>query len=135
MNEEHDMDKSATVNDGGKFDPRAAATLLEQTTKRAERQFEFPSPVLSLIQAAALLAAYGVVWLSVRDQHPYSGPTLGALAALYVFVAVAAVAAGSDLRRATTGDQRALLAAAVDSGDPLHGGLCRRVRAHGGAPV
>ena len=54
MNEEHDM--HATVDEGGEFDPTAAAKLLEQTTRRAQRQFEFPSPLLSLIQAAALLA-------------------------------------------------------------------------------
>jgi hypothetical protein len=103
MSEEHDMHETATVDEGGEFDPRAAATLLKQTTRRAQRQFEFPSPLLSLIQAAVLLAAYGAIWLSVRGQHPYEGPSGGALAALYAFVAVAAVAAGLDVRRATAG--------------------------------
>ena len=103
MNEEHDMHETATVDEGGEFDPRAAATLLEQTTRRAQRQFEFPSPLLSLIQAAALLGAYGAVWLSVRGQNPYSGPSGAALAELYAFVAVAAVAVGLDGRRARAG--------------------------------
>src|ERR1017187_13468 len=101
MNEEHDM--HATVDEGGEFDPRAAAQLLEQTTRRAQRQFEFPSPLLSLIQAAALLGAYGAVWLSVRGQNPYGGPSGAALAELYGFVAVAAVAVSLDGRRARTG--------------------------------
>jgi len=103
MNEEHDMHNTATVDEGGEFDPRAAAQLLEQTTRRAQRQFEFPSPLLSLIQAAALLGAYGAVWLSVRGQHPYSGPSGAALAELYGFVAVAAVAVSLDGRRARAG--------------------------------
>jgi hypothetical protein len=103
MSEEHDMHETAAVNEGGEFDPKAAATLLDETTRRAQRQFEFPSPLLSLIQAGALLAAYGAIWLSVRGQHPYQGPSLTALAALYAFVAVAAVAAGADVRRATAG--------------------------------
>jgi hypothetical protein len=103
MNEDHDMHKTATVDDGGEFDPRAAAQLLEQTTRRAQRQFEFPSPLLSLIQAAALLGAYGAVWLSVRGQNPYSGPSGAALAELYGFVAVAAVAVSLDGRRARAG--------------------------------
>jgi hypothetical protein len=103
MNEEHDMHENATVHDGGEFDPRAAATLLEQTTRRAGRQFEFPSLLLILIQAAALLAAYGAIWLSVRGQDPYQGPSLIALAVLYAFVAVAAVAVSLDARRATAG--------------------------------
>jgi hypothetical protein len=103
MNEEHDMNETATVDEGGEFDPRAAAALLEQTTRRAQRQFEFPSALLSLIQAAALLAAYGAIWLSVRGQNPYSGPSGTALVELYVFVGVAAVALGLDGRRARAG--------------------------------
>jgi hypothetical protein len=103
MNEEHEMHETATVDEGGEFDPRAAATLLKQTTRRAKRQFEFPSPLLSLIQAAAVLAAYGAVWLSVRGQNPYTGPSLTALAELYIFVAVAVIAASWDVRRATVG--------------------------------
>src|SRR5207253_2807924 len=83
---EQDKDENATVEEGGGFDPRAAARLLEQTTRRAKRQFEFPSPLLSLIQAAALLAAYGAIWVSVRGQNPYSGPSGTALLELYAFV-------------------------------------------------
>ena len=104
MNEKRDED--GPDDDGGDFDPRTAATLLEQTSRRAQRQFEFPSPLLSLIQAAALLAAYGAIWLSVRGQNPYSGPSGAALVELYTFVAVAAVAVGLEARRATAGVSR-----------------------------
>ena len=100
------MDETTTADEGGEFDPRAAATLLEQTTRRAQRQFEFPSPLLTLIQAAAVLAAYGAIWLSVRGQDPYSGPSYAALAALYAFVAVAAIAATWEGRRASAGVSR-----------------------------
>jgi hypothetical protein len=103
MKNESGTRETATADDGGEFDPRAAATLLEQTTRRARRQFEFPSPLLTLIQAAALLAAYGAIWLSVRGQNPYSGPSGAALVELYGFVAVAAVAVGLDTRRARAG--------------------------------
>jgi hypothetical protein len=105
MTEEQDMDETA-ADEGGEFDPRAAAALLEQTTKRARRQFEFPSPLLTLIQAASLLAAYGAIWLSVRGQNPYSGPSGAALVELYTFVAVAAVAVGLEARRARAGVSR-----------------------------
>src|ERR1700694_3507051 len=103
MNEENDKDETPTVDERGEFDPRAAATLLAQTTRRAQRQFAFPSPPLSLIQAAGLLGAYGAIWLSVRDQHPYSGPSGTALVELYGFVGVAAIAVGLDGRRARAG--------------------------------
>lgn len=103
MNEEHDMHETATLDDAGEFGPRAAAALLEQTTRRARRQFELPSPLLSVIQAVAVLAAYGAVWLSVRGQATYTGPSLPAIAELYLFVTVAVVAATWDVRRATAG--------------------------------
>jgi hypothetical protein len=100
------MDETTTADEGAEFDPKAAARLLETTTRRAQRQFEFRSPLLTLIQAAALLAAYGAIWLSVRGQNPYSGPSGTALVELYVFVAVAAVAVGLEARRARAGVSR-----------------------------
>jgi hypothetical protein len=36
-----------------------------------------------VIGAAAVLVAHGAVWLSVRNQHPYSGPSGTAFAVLY----------------------------------------------------
>jgi hypothetical protein len=103
MSEDNDTNETAAAGEGGEFDPRAAARLLEQTRRRAQGQFEFPSPLLTLIQAVAVLAAYGAIWLSVRGQNPYSGPSLGALAALYAFVAVASIAAIWEGRRASAG--------------------------------
>src|SRR5256886_9818854 len=101
MGEDTDVNETGAVDEGSELDPRTAATLLEQTKRRAQRQFEFPSPLLTLIQAGAVLAAYGAIWLSVRGQNPYSGPNYPALAALYAFVAVAAIAATWEGRRAS----------------------------------
>src|SRR2546422_8184082 len=106
MGEDTDVNENGAVDEGSELDPRTAAMLLEQTTRRAQRQFEFPSPLLTLIQAAAVLAAYGAIWLSVRGQDPYSGPSYAALAALYAFVAVAAIAATWEGRRASAGVSR-----------------------------
>jgi hypothetical protein len=100
------MDDTTKTDEGGEFDPRAAARLLETTKRRAQRQFEFPSVLLILTQAGALLAAYGAIWLSVRGQHPYSGPSGAALVELYAFVAVAALAVGLEARRARAGVSR-----------------------------
>src|SRR5207253_11477060 len=54
LQEEREMDETTTTDEGGEFDPKAASSLLETTTRRAQRQFEFPSVLLTLIQAAAL---------------------------------------------------------------------------------
>src|SRR4029077_6582247 len=104
--EEREMDETTTTDEGGEFDPKAAARLLETTKRRAQRQFEFPSPLLTLVQGAALLAAYGAIWLSVRGQNPYSGPSGAALVELYAFIAVAALAVGLEARRARAGVSR-----------------------------
>ena len=65
-----DPDETATADEGGGLDPREAATLLAQTRRRAQRQFDLNPPLLTLIRVAVILAAYGAVWWSVRGQHP-----------------------------------------------------------------
>jgi hypothetical protein len=67
----------------GALDPREAARLLEKTSREAHRKFELSSPLLSVLGAAVVLAAFGAVWLSVRGQHPYKGPTAAGLLVMY----------------------------------------------------
>ncbi len=103
MDEEHDTIEGSAVDESDGLDPRAAATLLEQTMARAQRQFDFRPPLLMLIGAAVVLVAYGAVWLSVRGQHPYSGPAGWALAVLYSTLIVWIVLVATFYRRATSG--------------------------------
>lgn len=98
-----DSGTTETYEDEGRLDPRDAAKLLAQTQVRTQRAFEFRSPWLSLLAAAAVLVAFGSVWLSVRGQHPYKYPTVVGLLGLY---AVLAIRIGSVLyahRRARAG--------------------------------
>jgi hypothetical protein len=83
-----DRSKTRTYEDEGGLDPREAATLLAQTQRQAEREFDFRSPWLSLLAAAAALFAFGSVWLSVRGQHPYKYPTVVGLLGLYAVLAI-----------------------------------------------
>jgi len=99
MNEEHDSE-TATADD---LDPRTAAALLEQTTRRAQREFDIRPPLLMFIGAAVVLIAYGALWWSVRGQHPYAGPTGTALAELYSTIALWVVLVSVVFRRATRG--------------------------------
>jgi hypothetical protein len=66
---------SAPAGDGGGFDPRQAAALLDQTTAQARRKLAPSPPWLLATRGIAVLAALGAVWLTVRGQHPYTGPT------------------------------------------------------------
>ncbi len=79
---------AVTADDGRELDPREAAALLEHTTRRAERQLDLHPPLLMLVAAVVVLIAYGVLWLSVRNQHPYAGPTGAALVVLYGTIAL-----------------------------------------------
>jgi hypothetical protein len=83
-----EMSKSETYGDEGGLDPSEAARLLEQTQRQARRELDHSSPGLSLLAAAAALIAFGSVWLSVRGQHPYKGPTAVGLLGLYVVVLI-----------------------------------------------
>src|SRR5690349_3571216 len=75
MNGTRDISRAGTTGEGGGLDPRQAATLLEQTGRQARRQFEPYPPWMLVIRAVMALAACGAVWLTVRGQHPYTGPT------------------------------------------------------------
>jgi hypothetical protein len=74
---------SPTNGDHDVLDPGSAAALLEQTSKQARRQFDVRPPLLMLFGAVLVLFCYGDIWLSVRGQHPYTGPSHTALAVLY----------------------------------------------------
>jgi hypothetical protein len=83
MNGTRDTHDTTTDEDEGMLDPREAARLLEETTRDAQRRFDFRSPGLSSLGAAVVLVALGAVWLSVRGQHPYKGPTAAGLLVMY----------------------------------------------------
>jgi hypothetical protein len=91
------------MNDETVLDPREAAALLEQTTREARRGFDRRPSWIVPIAAGVVLVCYGVVWLSVRDQHPYRGPAGWALGVLYGTIVAWAVLNGVVLRRATAG--------------------------------
>jgi hypothetical protein len=88
MNGTSDISTAETYDDEGGLDPRDAARLLERTRRDAQRALDFRSPWLSLLAAVGVLVAFGAVWLSVRGQHPYKGPTPAALVVLYAFVLI-----------------------------------------------
>jgi len=103
MNREHHTHETAPADDARELDPREAAALVEQTTRRAQRQLDLHPPLLMLVAALVVVVAYGAVWLSVRDQHPYNGPSGTALAVLYGTLAAWVVLVAVVTRRATSG--------------------------------
>ena len=98
-----DNDETTTDGDGDELDPREAARLLAQTEREARRQFDLSPQWINAVMGAVILVAYGSLWLSTRGQHPYSGPSLGVIALVYVAVAVAFAVSVKVVRRATAG--------------------------------
>ena len=103
MNGTHDTHVSTVGEDGDRLDPHDAARLLERTSRDAQRQFGLSSPQLSVLAAAVVLVALGAVWLSVRGQHPYTGPTGAGLGVMYGALAGWIAAVVTFRRRAMTG--------------------------------
>jgi hypothetical protein len=83
----HTPDAAAAGN-GGTFDPQQAAALLDQTTAQARRKFTPSPPWLLVTRGVLVLAALGGIWLTVRGQHPYRGPTAADVPVLAGFVVI-----------------------------------------------
>jgi hypothetical protein len=103
MNGTYDRRSIETDEADGGLDPRDAARLLERTRREAQRGLDFRSPWLSLFAGVGVLVAFGAVWLSVRGQHPYKGPTPAGLVVLYAFVLVRIGSVVYAYRRAQSG--------------------------------
>ena len=84
----HTPDTTAAAGHGANFDPQQAAALLDQTTQQARRKFAPSPPWLLVTRAVMVLAACGAVWLSVRGQHPYRGPTAADIPILVAFIVI-----------------------------------------------
>lgn len=103
MNETSDIGNAGTYRDERGLDPQAAAKLLDQTRREAQRELDFRSPWLSVIAAVVVLVGFGAVWLSVRGQHPFTGPTTASLWVLYPLIAIRIATVLYAHRRASAG--------------------------------
>jgi hypothetical protein len=99
----HTPDSATTAENGGNFDPRQAAALLDQTTMQARRELAPSPPWLLTARAVGVLATLGAVWLSVRGQHPYQGPTAAVIPVLVAFIVLNFVATVAVRQRAMAG--------------------------------
>lgn len=99
----HDVHQITGADDGDGLDPREAARLLAQTEREAQRQFDLSPVWVSAVMGAVIFLAYGALWLSVRGQNPYVGPSLGVVGLVYAAVAVAIAVSVKVYRRATAG--------------------------------
>jgi hypothetical protein len=71
-----------------RMEPGEAARLLAQTQAHSRRSLDFRAPWVSLVAAAVALVGFGIVWLNVRNQHPFTGPSPVSLVVFYGLIAL-----------------------------------------------
>jgi len=80
-----------------------AAVIMSEARERARHELTVNRPAIFVSWALVYLLGYGVVWLSVRGQHPFHAPAGWALALLALLAVVALGVTAQLTDRATTG--------------------------------
>ena len=103
LNDPADVNKAADLNEAAGMDVQQAAAIMRQARERAQRQLAVRRPVLFLTWGLVVLIGYLALWLSVRGQHPFHGPTPPAVVTLIVLFVAAAVITAWVVDRASSG--------------------------------
>ncbi len=95
------MDENAGTDE--ELDVQSAAAIVQEASARATRALVVRRPILFAVWGVAWIAIDGLIWLSVRGQRPYSGPTPAALIELTVIVVAAVLVTVILVGQAATG--------------------------------
>lgn len=80
-----------------------AAAAVQDARVRARRELVISAPLVYMAWGLVWLLGYGAMWLSVRGQHPYSGPSGVSIAAVFVLAGLAVAAVVVIVSRAAAG--------------------------------
>jgi hypothetical protein len=83
------VDMQENTDEDMGVDVQRAAGILAEARNKAQHQLRIRYPALFVTWGLMYLLGYGSLWLSVRGQRPYQGPTSAGLLALTVIVAAA----------------------------------------------
>ncbi len=97
------MKDDAGMDEAASMDAQNAAVIMQQARERARRELAVRRPALFVTWGLAVLASYGTLWLSVRGQHPFHGPTVPAVVTLVALFLVAAIITVRFVDRASSG--------------------------------
>lgn len=67
-----------------------AAAVMQDARTRARNELVISAPLVYAAWGLVWLLGYGAMWLSVREQHPYRGPSGVSIAAVFVLAGFAA---------------------------------------------
>ena len=80
-----------------------AAAVVRDARARARKELVISAPLVYTAWGLVWLLGYGAMWLSVRGQHPYTGPSGVSIAVVFVLAAFAAAAVLVIISRAVAG--------------------------------
>ncbi len=80
-----------------------AAAVVQDARTRARKELVISAPLVYTAWGLVWLVGYGAMWLSVRGQHPYRGPSGVSIAAVFVLAGFAAAAVLVIASRAVAG--------------------------------
>jgi hypothetical protein len=80
-----------------------AAAIVQDARTRARKELVISAPLVYTAWGLVWLLGYGAMWLSVRGQHPYRGPSGVSVAAVFVLAAFAVAAVLVIASRAVAG--------------------------------
>jgi hypothetical protein len=97
---DHEMSRQDADQD---MSLRQAAAIMSDARAHARKELAINAPVVYTAWGLVWLIGYGAMWLSVRGQHPYHGPSGVSIAAVIVLAAFAAAAVLAVAYRAAAG--------------------------------
>jgi hypothetical protein len=101
MSEGNGMSRGADTEE--EMEVTQAADVLQAARERARHQLTVNRPVVFVSWGVIYLVVYAVIWLSVRNQRPFTGPTSAALGFVTIFVTVALIITVAALSRVSEG--------------------------------
>jgi hypothetical protein len=91
------------VQEDKEMSVKEAAVIMQDARTHARKELAISAPVVNAAWGLVVLIGYGGMWLSVRGQHPYRGPSGVSIAAVFVLAAFAIAAVIAIAHRATAG--------------------------------
>ena len=80
-----------------------AAAVVREARVRARRELVISAPLVYAAWGLVWLLGYGAMWVSVRGQHPYTGPSGVSIATVFVLAGFAAAAVLVIIHRSAAG--------------------------------
>lgn len=98
----------ADMGEGTHMDIQEAAVIMREADERARHEFRPDHRASFIAWGLIVLLGYGTMWLTVRGQHPFHGPSPATFAVVNLLAVGAAIAGTAEARAGGVGGVSAL---------------------------